>query len=93
GQVPRDPDAEAQEPELPDPLLRRVLARCIDALPEQPRRVLGLRLASSGEGDAAMAQALNMRLNTFLQNFGRARKMLADCLAKGGVAVAEGLAR
>jgi RNA polymerase sigma-70 factor (ECF subfamily) len=23
-----------------------------------------------------------MRLNTFLQNFGRARKLLAECLAK-----------
>jgi hypothetical protein len=26
-----------------------------------------------------------MRVNTFLQNFGRARKALAECLRKGGV--------
>lgn len=33
-----------------------------------------------------------MRLNTFLQNFTRARKLLADCLKRAGVTLAEELA-
>ena len=32
-----------------------------------------------------------MRLNTFLQNFTRARRMLAECLKRHGVAFEEGL--
>jgi hypothetical protein len=32
-----------------------------------------------------------MRLNTFLQNFTRERQMLADCLRKKGVDIAEEL--
>lgn len=84
-------DESAPEPELPDPLLRQVLARCYELLPEQPRRVLGSRLAAHGEGDLALAQTLGMRLNTFLQNFGRARRLLGECLRKSGVVVDEGL--
>ena len=34
------------------------------------------------------AERLGMRLNTFLQNFTRARKLLADCLERQGVALA-----
>jgi RNA polymerase sigma-70 factor (ECF subfamily) len=84
-----DPDTAEVTPA--DPLLRRVLARCFELLPDQPRRVLGLRLAGAGEADTVLAQTLGMRLNTFLQNFGRARKLLGECLAKNGVAVDEGL--
>ncbi len=72
----------------PDPLLRDVIVRCRERLPEQPRRVLDVRVhAEGGQSDASLAAALNMRLNTFLQNFGRARKMLAECLKKAGVAI------
>jgi DNA-directed RNA polymerase specialized sigma24 family protein len=78
-------------PEEPDPLLRQVIAKCYELLPDQPKRVLGLRLASSRASDGVSAETLGMRLNTFLQNFGRARKLLGECLRKNGVAVDEGL--
>ena len=77
--------------ETPDPLLRGVLARCYELLPDQPRRVLDLRLSRPGEADLALAETLGMRINTFLQNFGRARKLLGECLRKNGVDVEEGL--
>lgn len=71
---------------LPDPLLRQAIVECRAKLPEQPRRALDARLASAGaEPDAALAVGLRMKLNTFLQNFGRARKLLADCLRERGV--------
>jgi DNA-directed RNA polymerase specialized sigma24 family protein len=67
----------------PDPLLRRVIEECRRALPAKPAEALTARLASGGvEPDETLAERLGMRLNTFLQNFGRARKMLAECLAK-----------
>ena len=84
-------ETSGPEPEMPDPLLRRVLAKCFELLPEQPRRVLQLRLAGTGDGDAEIAHALGMRLNTFLQNFGRARRLLGECLRKNGVSVEQGL--
>lgn len=78
------------EPAPPDPLLRRALARCYEALPDQPRRAMDARLGGYGDADAALAESLEMRLNTFLQNVGRARRLLAECLKKGGIIV-EGL--
>ena len=48
------------------------------------------RLASAGgEPDAALAGGLGMRTNTFLQNFGRARRLLSGCLRGKGVALEE----
>lgn len=82
------PDVAAPEP--PDPLLRSTLERCYERLPEQPRRAMDARLGGYGDADVVLAEALQMRLNTFLQNVGRARKLLAECLKKGGVNV-EGL--
>lgn len=77
----------------PDPLLREVLARCHDQLPEKPRQVVGIRLsAEGGRSDDELASLVGMRPNTFLQNFGRARRMLADCLKKHGIVIGEGLA-
>jgi RNA polymerase sigma factor (sigma-70 family) len=83
-----------EEPAPPDPMLRGAIAECHGRLPEQPRRALDARLASDGStDDVALAASLSMRLNTFLQNFGRARKLLAECLEKHGIRVAEELAR
>jgi RNA polymerase sigma-70 factor (ECF subfamily) len=80
--------AAGETPEAPDPLLRRLIARCRDALGKQPRAALDARLrAGGGEADADLAAALGMRQNTFLQNVGRARKALAECLRRGGVAL------
>lgn len=67
----------------PDPLLRRVIEECRRLLPARPAEALAARLEASGtEPDETLAERLGMRINTFLQNFGRARKMLAECLAK-----------
>lgn len=70
----------------PDPLLRRVIADCHEKLPGKPAEALAQRLASGGgEPDEILAERLGMRLNTFLQNFTRARKLLAECLEKNRV--------
>jgi RNA polymerase sigma factor (sigma-70 family) len=83
-----------EEPAPPDPMLRRAIAECHERLPEQPRRVLDARLAAEATADDhALAATLSMRLNTFLQNFGRARKLLAECLEKHGIQIAQELGR
>ena len=75
-----------ENPQPPDPMLRRVIAVCRDKLPPKPRRALDLRLSSSGgQSDTDLAAQLSMTKNTFLQNFTRARKLLAQCLSDNGV--------
>jgi RNA polymerase sigma factor (sigma-70 family) len=82
-------ETEAHEP---DPMLRKAIADCREALPVKPKQALDARLGSDGgRDDVELAESLNMKLNTFLQNFTRARQMLADCLKKKGVDVAEEL--
>jgi RNA polymerase sigma-70 factor (ECF subfamily) len=82
GDAREDRDAVAV---APDPLLRRLIDECRRALPDKPAQALAARLESSGgEPDAALAARLTMRLNTFLQNVARARKLLAACLEKRG---------
>jgi DNA-directed RNA polymerase specialized sigma24 family protein len=73
-------------PVAPDPLLRRRLLECEEKLPKKLGAALRARLASRGaEPDAVLARRLKMRLNTFLQNVTRARRLLAQCLRRGGV--------
>lgn len=73
-----------------DPLLRRLIQACRDLLPRQPRAALDARLGGGGaEPDEALAQGLGMKLNTFLQNVVRARRLLARCLAEKGVDLEE----
>lgn len=75
-----------QPPTEPDPLLRRVIAACREKLPKKPALVLALRLRlGPARPDRDLAAQAGMKLNTFLQNFGRARKLLAQCLRKAGV--------
>lgn len=70
-------------PAGPDPLLRRVIEDCRGKLPGKPAEALAARLAAGGaEPDEEIAARLGMRPNTFLQNFTRARKLLAECLEK-----------
>ena len=91
--VPTEPEdveaalAEDERPVTPpDPMLRDAILMCREALPERPRQALDARLASGGgAGDGDLAESLGMRLNTFLQNFTRARQMLAECLRRRGV--------
>lgn len=73
------------EPIAPDPLLRRVIALCREKLPRRPAQALSARLEYSGQSDHELAEFLGMKLNTFLQNFTRARRLLAECLARNGV--------
>jgi RNA polymerase sigma-70 factor (ECF subfamily) len=74
----------------PDPLLRRRIEECRDQLPEKPGQALRERIAcAGGEPDERLAARLGMRLNTFLQNFTRARRLLADCLEAHGLCLEE----
>lgn len=78
--------AEHTDPEPasgPDPWLRRIIDECKKLLPGKPAEALAARLESGGaEPDETLAERLGMRLNTFLQNFTRARKLLGECLEK-----------
>ncbi|MEM9191594.1 MAG: sigma-70 family RNA polymerase sigma factor [Myxococcota bacterium] len=77
-------------PHSPDPLLRRVIQRCREKLPKQPAAALMARLSAQAHtSDGRLAEELSMTKNTFLQNFGRARKLLAACLEKNGVVLRE----
>jgi len=72
--------------EGPDPLLRKLVQECREKLPGKPSQALAQRLVSGGaEPDAASAERVHMRLNTFLQNVTRARRLMAECLKKRGV--------
>lgn len=82
----------AVEPHEADPMLRQAIGDCRDKLPPKPRQALDARLASAGgSDDADLAEQVGMKLNTFLQNFTRARQLLADCLRKKGVDIAQEL--
>ena len=73
-------------PAAPDPLLRRVIETCREKLRGKPAEALEARLAAGGaEPDEVLAERLGMRANTFLQNFTRARKLLAECLERHNV--------
>jgi RNA polymerase sigma factor (sigma-70 family) len=80
--------ADEVSPAPPDPMLRHAIADCRDKLPPKPRQALDARLVAGGaHDDEELAESLGMRLNTFLQNFTRARQLLADCLRKAGITV------
>ncbi|WP_394830625.1 sigma-70 family RNA polymerase sigma factor [Pendulispora rubella] len=83
-------DVPAPTPATHDPMLRRLIEDCHRDLPEKPALALRARLEHGGtEGDDALARRLSMQKNTFLQNFTRARKLLAQCLERRGVRLAE----
>ena len=76
----------AAEPVLADPMTQEHIRRCFGELPKQPSAALRARLdAEPAEDDGLVAARLGMRKNTFFQNVARARKLLADCLARVGV--------
>ncbi len=82
--------ADAAMPSDPDPLLRQWIHRCREKLPGKPAAALAQRIESDGtEPDEVLAERLGMRLNTFLQNIVRARKLLGDCLERRGVRLSE----
>ncbi len=74
-----------------DPMLRRLIAACLDALPARPAAAIRQRIAArGGQPDHALAAAAGMRLNTFLQNVRRARVGLERCLERQGVSLPAG---
>jgi RNA polymerase sigma-70 factor (ECF subfamily) len=80
-------DLSDPEPASPsDPFLARAIAECRERLPGKPAQALAARLLARGdEPDTVLATRLQMTLNTFLQNFTRARRLLAECLEGRGV--------
>jgi DNA-directed RNA polymerase specialized sigma24 family protein len=92
-EAPADDLPGSGAPRVRDPLLARRIEECLGRLPRQPGRALAARLESGGvEPDEALAEGLGMRKNTFLQNVTRARKLIAECLARHGVDLAAELA-
>jgi RNA polymerase sigma-70 factor (ECF subfamily) len=86
GRAGPGPPALAVDPLEPDPLLRRLVHLCLDLLPPQPRQAILARVEGrGGADDRALATGLRMKLNTFLQNVTRARKLLRECLESKGV--------
>ncbi len=80
---------QAVAPSLPDPLLRKAIAECRRKLPGKPGQALAQRLEGGFEEDSVLAARIGMSLNTFLQNFTRARRFLSECLRKAGVELDE----
>jgi DNA-directed RNA polymerase specialized sigma24 family protein len=76
-------------PELPDPALGKAIGECVERLPKKPRKALVARIGEGHLPDRELAQTLRMKLNTFLQNIVRARKLLAGCLERKGVRLGE----
>jgi len=72
-----------------DPALEKAIHKCIESLPTQPKRALTARIRNGHLPDRDLAQGVRMKLNTFLQNIVRARKLFADCLEHKGVQLAE----
>lgn len=75
----------AVAPLQPDPMLRELIAKCRQALPGKPAVAMTARLDGAGQPDKTLASMLGMKLNTFLQNVTRAKKLLAQCLDRHGV--------
>jgi len=83
-------DGDSPMPDrVADPRLRELIEACRGKLPRQPAAALTARLVNGGaDPDAVLADRLRMRLNTFLQNVTRARRLLAECLRRRGVDIA-----
>ena len=81
--VPGDVETAGYLEATGDPLLREVVAGCLDELPPKPKEALRARLESGGgDADSLLSERCHMTLNTFLQNVTRARRLLAECLQK-----------
>ena len=86
----RMPEASVLPDPGPDPGLRRAVLSCLEQLSGRPRAALDARLADAGRSsDRALATALRMTVNTFLQNVVRARRLMAQCLERAGISLAE----
>ena len=83
-----DDPANAVPAVEPDPALWQAIEDCRRQLPPRPAAAIAARIDDGGvTSDRILAAALDMRLNTFLQNVSRARKLLLACLEARGVDV------
>lgn len=76
---------ELPEPQPIDPEFRAAVGACLDALPPKPKAAMDARLRHPGMRDQKLARALEMATNTFVQNVGRARRALMECLRSKGL--------
>ena len=77
------------DPDPPDPALRRAIRECVKRLPSKPRSAMSARVREGTRPDRELAAGLRMKVNTFLQNIVRARRLLRDCLERRGVRLEE----
>jgi DNA-directed RNA polymerase specialized sigma24 family protein len=86
-----NPALPSVEPDPPsDPALRRAIRDCVEQLPKRPGEALQARIRSGhATADRDLAASLNMKVNTFLQNIVRARRLLRTCLEGKGVPLSE----
>jgi RNA polymerase sigma factor (sigma-70 family) len=76
----------AVDPDPPtDDRVGQAIRRCLEKLPDRPREALLARLR--GGSDHSLADGLGMKINAFLQNIVRARKLMAECLKRASVMV------
>jgi RNA polymerase sigma-70 factor (ECF subfamily) len=61
----------------------------MDQLPAKPKAAIGARVQDGHLPDRSLAEGLRMKLNTFLQNIVRARKLIAECLERHGIRLEE----
>lgn len=77
------------EPDPPDPALARAIQDCMGRLPRQAQKALSARVREGVLPDRELARTLRMKVNTFLQNIVRARRLLRACLERRGVRLEE----
>ncbi|HEU5076172.1 MAG TPA: hypothetical protein VFU02_18395, partial [Polyangiaceae bacterium] len=64
----------------------KAVEACRQRLPPNPARAFVARFEAQGaESDERIAERLGMKLNTFLKNFGRARRFMLECLERRGI--------
>jgi DNA-directed RNA polymerase specialized sigma24 family protein len=89
---PRDLDRLQKDwvdPETTDPALGKAIRACVESLPSKPKTALKARIRDGHLPDRDLAREVRMKLNTFLQNIVRARRLLGDCLERRGVRLGE----
>ena len=77
------------DPETTDPALGKAITACVESLPAKPKKALKARIRDGHLPDRDLAEAVRMKLNTFLQNIVRARKLIGDCLEQKGIRLGE----
>ena len=84
------PEVAVDSPPAPDPGLAAAIRDCVERLTGKLRVVLEARVARGAhQPDRDLANELNMKLNTFLQNVVRARQQMRKCLQGKGVPLGE----